>query len=134
MVNQPAPYCNITVATPASDPAPATGMRTIPNGASLQQAIQIMNQNFRVLFNGFNGSNGLNGFNGLNGQPGPGGPPGTGSSGKKAKWQQSSPISVTRRIFDQNNPNNYIDVVQVQSVTVTNETTGDVITISAPGG
>ena len=118
-----APYCNITVATPASDPAPATGMRTIPNGASLQQAIQIMNQNFRVLFNGFNGSNGLNGFNGLNGQP-----------GKKAKWQQSSPISVTRRIFDQNNPNNYIDVVQVQSVTVTNETTGDVITISAPGG
>jgi hypothetical protein len=109
-------------------------MRTIPNGASLQQAIQIMNQNFRVLFNGFNGSNGLNGFNGLNGQPGPGGPPGTGSSGKKAKWQQSSPISVTRRIFDQNNPNNYIDVVQVQSVTVTNETTGDVITISAPGG
>src|ERR1019366_635887 len=138
MSNPAAPFCNISVATPPAAPLPGLGMRTIPSGATLPQAIQIMNQNMRTLFNGFNGFNGYNGFNGASGMPGPSGQAGAaGKEGKgpgKSNWTQSAPVSATKRIFNQQDTSQFVDIVQATSITLTNKTTGEVMVITAPGG
>lgn len=42
----PAPFCNVTVFTPEPNPSGPKGFRVIPPGATLQQVIDIVNQNF----------------------------------------------------------------------------------------
>lgn len=46
------PYCNVPVAQPVGDPTPGTGFQRIPANSSLDQMMQIINNNFALLLKG----------------------------------------------------------------------------------
>lgn len=80
-----APVCNTTVFTPAPQPVTPHGYKLIPAKATLEQAINIINQNFspttqvqvfqQLVFNDINGQTGRTGATGARGATGQPGKP-----------------------------------------------------------
>jgi len=81
-----APVCNTTVFTPAPQPVTPHGYKLVPAKATLEQVINIINQNFspttqvqvfqQLVFNDINGATGRTGATGARGQAGSRGQPG----------------------------------------------------------
>lgn len=94
-----APYCNVSIATPAGDPKkPGSGIQAIPNGATIQQIIRIINNNFQTL-----------------------------ATGNSKEFLPARQVTITR-IFDPSDSNVYVDVRQITGMTFVNQNTGQTIT------
>lgn len=93
-----APYCNVSVARPPADPTKAKGISPIPPGATLQQLIRIVNNNFTNLVKGNFAEN-------------------------RALRQ-----STVTRIYDPSDHASFVDVRQITSVTWVNNQTGQTVT------
>lgn len=46
------PYCNVPIAQPIGDPTPGIGFQRIPAGSTIDQMMQIINNNFALLMKG----------------------------------------------------------------------------------
>lgn len=97
MPDSGAPFCNVSIATPKGDPQKPLGLQQIPRGSTLQQIINITNNNFTQLVKGNYFEN-------------------------KALRQ-----TVITRIFDPSDPNTFVDVRQITSLHFVNPITGQTI-------
>lgn len=91
------PYCNVAVAQPIGDPIPGTGIQRIPAGSTLEQMMQIINNNFALLMKG------------------------------NFTEDRSRRVSQFVTITDAQNPTVKIDVEVVNSVTFRNPHTGQTV-------
>lgn len=126
-----APFCNVSVATPPADPLAPEGFQTIPQTATLQQAIRIMNSNFQRFIQQVN-----NGRQGNQGRPGSQGQPGSPGSSKKGNWslapspQPTKKVRIYQKLDDGTvNKDNFVDVLRVTSTRIINKVTNETITI-----
>jgi hypothetical protein len=114
------------VAKPPADPLAPEGFQLIPQNATLQQAIQIMNHNFqRFLQRPFNGSQGQRGQQGQQGQ-----------NAQKGNWvldptpEPTKKVRIYQKLDDgTKNKDNFVDVLRVTSTRLKNKVTGEIMTI-----
>ena len=92
-----APYCNITIATPAANPGSPVGLQHIPQNSTLQQMINYVNNNFNLL-----------------------------ARGNFVENRAMRQTTITR-IYDPSNPANYVDVRQITGLQFVNAATGQLL-------
>lgn len=122
----PAPFCNVEVAKVPGNPGDAkrrgagagTAVKNIPAGATLQQAIRIMNENFQQIINNFGPSfptpANPNPFN-QNQNVSPG----------KQDWNEVTRKVAVVRVFNESDRTQFVDVEQINGLTMKNKKTGE---------
>lgn len=93
-----APYCNVDIASPKADPHKVGGLQLIPKGATLQQAITIINNNFNNIMKG------------------------------NFVEDRTKRQTILTRIFDPADGSVYVDVRQIVGTVWVNGTTGQTVT------
>lgn len=91
-------YCNVDIANPVANPKAPKGIQTIPAGATQQQMIQIINNNFQNLVRG------------------------------NFVEDKARRVTKITRFFDPDNDSNYIDVRETVGSIWVNNITGQTVT------
>ncbi len=118
-----APQCDLTQNVPVADPQTAKGFQLIPTGATLPQAIRIINNNFLRLAP-------IPGFPGVPGSRGPAGAQGkAGKNAKEGNWTETNRVTQKVRVYHVNedgsvDKSQFIDFRRYQTLTMTERTTG----------
>ena len=119
-----APFCNVEVAKIPGKPGDAAhragvNISTIPSSASQQQIINIINRNFQNIIQNFFGQ-----FAPTPSNPAPFAPNKNVSPGQE-DWKEVTRKTKVVRVFNESDPTQFVDVEQINALTMKNKKTGE---------
>jgi hypothetical protein len=117
-----APQCDLTQPSPIPDPQSPQGFQLIPTGATLPQAVRIINNNFLRLAP-------INTFNNNSQRGAPGSPGRAGKNATEGNWTQKNIVTQRVRVYHIDpdgtvDKTQFIDFVRVNRLTMSDQKTG----------